>query len=90
MNYTIEEVLDHDIIWINHMVKELTKLEFEDMIFQMSLHGTPQERLDHLQNEFKGETISQSENIKIPISQFQNMGLAFGKLNKTKVIRRKK
>lgn len=57
------------------------------MIFQMALHGVPEDKINKLKHDFKDEAETEPKNIRIPITEFKGLGLAFGKINKTKVKR---
>lgn len=91
LNYTIEEVLRHNINWVNKMIQVIAKDEFEKNIFQLSLHGVPKEELDDMRNRFdtqiddKPTTIADS---RIERMKLEGFGFRFGKKSKTKVINR--
>jgi hypothetical protein len=87
LHYTIEQVLDHDVDWIEHIYTELLRQEWEEVLFQMALHGVPKDKLDQLRKEINQDPKKTPENVKIPLAEFRSLGLSFGKENKTKVIR---
>ncbi len=60
-------------------------MEFDEQLFQMALHGVEQSHLDKLRRQFYGG--KQCEDVKIPLTEFKNMGLKLGKPNNTKIIR---
>lgn len=89
LGYSIEEILAHNIDWISSVLEELEKQEFEDTLLQMALHGVSQKEINKLRNAFEDNKDSKPKDIRIPLAQFRNMGLAMAKPNFTKVIRKK-
>lgn len=91
MNYTIEEVLDHTIDWVNKMIQIIAKEEFNRNIFELSLHGVPKEETDKMKSKFDGQFTDKlitKENSKLEKMKLQGFGFHFGKKSKTKVVNR--
>jgi len=92
LGYTIEEVLDHDVDWINGMLKEIGRQEMENIIFQMALHGADKEKIDKFRNEYESNLEGKEKELKdirIPPSEFRKLGLGIGKKTHTRIIRDK-
>ena len=81
--------MNHTPDWINVVAQEIVEQEFELKIFQMSLHGVGKDELTRIRTEFEGRLADKEEDVRIPIEQFERLGLSFGKANTTKVIRGK-
>lgn len=81
--------MNHTPDWINAVTQEIIEQDFEQQMFQMSLHGIGKEELKRIRKEFEHRLDDKDEDIRIPIEQFERLGLPFGKANKTKVIRGK-
>lgn len=86
LNYSIEDILDHDIDWINAMINEISRQEFEKNIFELRLHGVKESDIEKIQHAYDVDTGKiKDKNIHVPsIAQLQSMGLSVGKPSKTR------
>lgn len=73
--------------WIAAISRELARQDLEEKLLNMALHGVPKTDINRIRKEFNQQFEETVEDIKIPITEFQNVGLKFGKPNTTKVIR---
>jgi len=86
LGYTIEEILDHDVDWINAVLKEIERQDLDDTTFRMALHGVSKENIDKFRNECEGKSKSDSDKLKdirIPPQKFRQLGLGIGKKTHT-------
>lgn len=56
----------------------------------MALHGVRKEEISRIRREFEQQFDDGIEDIKVPITDFQQIGLKFGRPNTTTVIRSEK
>jgi hypothetical protein len=88
LNYTIEQVLDYDIDWINLMLKQINTIDFEKNMFSLALHGAEKSKIDRLRDDFYSNLDKKKTTAKqLSINDFRIMGLSVGKENKTIVKR---
>lgn len=86
--YTVESLLDKPLTWINAVYKEIMREDFEEIIFQASIHGVDQAEIKSMKQRFEFEIEGKKHSEHIPsIAELQNMGLKVGKPSKTKVVR---
>jgi len=67
------------------MLEEIAYRDLNEKLFQLSLHGVAKKDIDKIRRDFENQ--NEPKDIKIPISDFQHMGLSLGRPNTTKVIR---
>ncbi len=92
MNYTLEEVLDHDYVWVNKMFETITRTELNKNLTELSMHGIDPKEISGIkrsfENQFKNVKESEKES-KITLLKLQSMtGFKYGKKSRTKVINR--
>lgn len=87
MHYTVDEVLDKNLDWINAMLNEINHKDLEDKLFQLSLHGVNKKEIDKIRRDFEQQSSDEPKDIRIPLTDFQQMGLSLGRPNATRVIR---
>jgi hypothetical protein len=89
-SYTIEQILDHPLSWVTELANSLAKLDFEDRIFQMALHGIGEKKINELRHSFYKQfedSSEQKDNALIPINDFKARGILIGKQSNTRVKR---
>lgn len=87
LDYTIEEVLEHTPLWITEIYKELSIQEMEEKLFQMSLHGVSKQEVQKIRENFLMQFEKSEKENDVSLSNFQKVGLKFGKPTGTTVIR---
>jgi len=71
------------------MLNEINHKDLEDKLFQLSLHGVDKKELDKIRRDFEHQSADEPKDIRIPLTDFQQMGLSLGRPNATRVIRDK-
>jgi len=91
LNYTVEQVLDHTIDWVNKMIEIIAREEFERNIFELSLHGVDKNAIENMRTKFnnqidsvKGKQKAEQESL----TALKRLGISVGKKRSTKVINR--
>lgn len=72
------------------MIEEIERQELDEVMFQMALHGADKKSIDKFKSEYENRSKPDTEKVKdirIPLSQFERMGLKIGKYSSTRVIR---
>ena len=87
LHYTVDEVLDKNLDWINVMLDEINRKDLEDKLFQLSLHGVDKKDVDKIRRDFERQSSGEPKDIRIPLTDFQQMGISLGRPNATRVIR---
>jgi len=91
LNYTIEEVLDHDILWVNKMQEIVAREELEKNLIQLAMHGIPQDKIEEIRNNFEKQFKDEKElkvDSKMELLKLQGIsGFKVGRKNKTRFIR---
>lgn len=81
--------MDHNIDWVNAVLKEILKQQMEDQLFLMAIHGIS----DDIRKDYRAdservlESQTTLQDVRVPLARFQQTGLAIGRENKTKVTR---
>ena len=91
LNYTVEEILDHDLVWVNKMQEIVARENLEKNLFDLALHGIAQDKIDSIRNSFEAqfkEAREEKVDNKIELMKLKEMsGFKYGKKNKTRFIR---
>jgi len=92
MNYTVEQVLDHNIKWVNKMLEIVSREQFDRTIMELQMHGVEQKSIDKMKSNYNrqfGSLEKLKENTTESLNKLRGMpGMYIGKKNTTKVINR--
>ena len=91
LNYTVEEILDHDIVWVNKMQEIVAREELEKTLMELSIHGIDPKQIDSIRGKFESQFKNDQEikaDSKMELKKLQGIsGFKIGKKNRTKFIR---
>jgi len=92
MNYTVEQVLDHNIKWVNKMLEIVSREQFDRTIMELQMHGVEQKSIDKMKSNYNrqfGSLEKLKENTTESLNRLRSMpGIHIGRKNTTKVINR--
>ena len=92
MNYTVEQVLDHNIKWVNKMLEIVSREQFDRTIMELQMHGVEQKSIDKMKSNYNrqfGSLEKLKENTAESLNRLRGMpGIHIGRKNTTKVINR--
>lgn len=74
LNYTVEEVLDHTPRWINAMLKEIGRQDFEQALDSMALAGASQKDINKRRMEFDNIMTEKTNEFKDNILNLEALG----------------
>lgn len=87
LNYTIEQVLDHPLDWVQMMTKQITDEQFERNVFELALHGVDKEEIERMKREYYRRQKAEKQDRLPSIGDFRALGLSVGRPNNTTVKR---
>lgn len=64
-NYTYEDILNHSVIWINTVYRNITKVKQEEFKLQAILHGADPEKLNDIGIDKKPVDIREQPNFDV-------------------------
>jgi hypothetical protein len=77
--------LEHDIDWVNAVMREINIQEMHDNIMRMKLHGYKQKDINKYQRAMENELKVKKPPVSMPsIAQLQAMGFKAAKPSKTR------
>lgn len=86
LGYTIDEVLDKTVDWVNLMIEEITRQEVYENAFNMSLHGFNEDAVKSYISSNKNNSVKVADPRAV-VAEFGGLGFKKGKPSGTTIIR---